>query len=379
MKVNIAILGLGTVGYGVYDIIKHVPYLKNVNIKKILDKDLSKNEEVGEIITTSFDEILNDDEIKVVIETMGAGAFSYKCIKESLLSGKNVITANKEVIAEHLEELTKIKIEKKVSLYYEASVGGGIPLIKPLSLVSLTNDINNICGILNGTTNYILTKMDRDDMSFNDALKDAQAKGFAEADPTNDLEGLDMVRKIAILSMISYKGAVNLKNIYHYGIKNVATSDIEYAKSKGYTLKYLATSSFDKGKAYIRIEPHFISNDDVITKTSDEFNIVEIDASINGKLVFFGKGAGRYPTANAIVNDLIMIMNKDKNYAVDFKEKIQTVKASLPAKYYIRVKNIKKIDQKIIEKMERNIIITKMINFEDINLDGVSFYAKIGK
>ena len=117
MKVNIAILGLGTVGYGVYDIIKHVPYLKNVNIKKILDKDLSKNEEVGGIITTSFDEILNDDEIKVVIETMGAGAFSYKCIKESLLSGKNVITANKEVIAEHLEELTKIKIEKVINLY----------------------------------------------------------------------------------------------------------------------------------------------------------------------------------------------------------------------------------------------------------------------
>ena len=222
-------------------------------------------------------------------------------------------------------------------------------------------------------------KMDRDSMSINVALKDAQAKGFAEADPTNDLEGLDMVRKIAILSMISYKGAVNLKNIYHYGIKGVAPSDIEYAKSKGYTLKYLATSFLDKGKCYIRIEPHFIASDDLISKTSDEFNIVEVDASINGKLVFFGKGAGRYPTANAIVNDLIMIMNKDKNYSVDFKNKIQTAKASLPAKYYIRVKNIKKIDQKIIEKMERNVIITKMINFEDINLDGVGFYAKIGK
>ena len=379
MKINIAILGLGTVGYGVYDIIKHVPYLKKVKIKKILDKDLSRNEEVEGIITTSFEDILNDEEINVVVETMGAGSFSYKCIKEALLSGKNVITANKEVIAEHLEELTNIKKEKKVSLYYEASVGGGIPLIKPLSLVALTNDINNICGILNGTTNYILTKMDRDAMSFNDALKDAQAKGFAEADPTNDLEGLDMVRKIAILSSISYKGAINLKNIYHYGIKNVSTFDIDYAKTKGYTLKYLATSTIDKKKAYIRIEPHFISSDDVISKTNDEFNIVEVDSSINGKLVFYGKGAGRYPTANAIVNDLIMIMNKDKNYTVDFKNKIQTVNASIPAKYYIRVKNIKKIDQKIIEKMERNVIITKMVKFEDINLDGVSFYAKIGK
>ena len=310
--INIAILGLGTVGYGVYDIIKNSSYLKKVKVKKILDRDLSRNEEVGNIITNNFDEILNDKDIKVVVETMGALNFSYECIKRAIMKKKHVITANKEVIAGHLEELTKLKKEYKVSLYYEASVGGGIPIIKPLHLISHTNDIKSITGILNGTTNYILTKMDVEGLSFKDALRDAQAKGFAEADPTNDLEGLDMVRKIAILSSIAYHGEVNIKNVYHYGISNVTSFDIDYAKSKGYVLKYLATSQIEKKKAEIRVEPHFVLADDLISKANYEFNIVEVDANINGILSFYGKGAGRYPTANAIVNDLIMIMNKDK-------------------------------------------------------------------
>ena len=373
----IAILGLGTVGYGVYDIINKDKSLK-LKIKKILDKDLSKNHEVGGIITTDFSEILNDSEISTIVETMGAGTFSYNCIKEALLNGKNVVTANKEVIASHMEELEIIKKEKKVSLYFEASVGGGIPLIKPLSLVALTNKTTSICGILNGTTNYILTKMNTG-LSFSEALKDAQAKGFAEADPTNDLEGLDMVRKMAILSMIMYHGLINIKNIYHYGINKVTKFDVDYAKDKGYTLKFIATSFLENGKAEIRVEPHFVSSDDLISKTNDEFNIVEVDTNINGKLVFYGKGAGRYPTANAIVNDLLMIKNKDKNYSVDTQNKIAVKSSSRLGKYYIRVKNIKKIDQKIIEKMERDVVITKMINFDDINLDGVSFYARIGK
>ena len=379
MTKNIAILGLGTVGYGVYDIITKSNYFKNVKIKKILDKDLSKAELVGDIITTNFEEILNDKDISIIVETMGAGAFSYKCIKEALINNKNVVTANKEVIASHLEELTALKKEHKVSLYFEASVGGGIPIIKPLSLITLTNDVKSICGILNGTTNYILTQMDRRGLSFKEALKEAQEKGFAEADPTNDLEGLDMVRKIAILSMIAYHGNINIKNVFNYGISGVTAFDIDYARNKGYALKFLATSQKDNNKIELRVEPHFVPIDDVISKTSDEFNIIEVDTDLNSDLVFYGKGAGRYPTACAICNDIIMIINKDKNYSALFKNKLVATKATKQAKYYIRVKNIKKLDQKIIEKMERNVIITKMINFEDINLDGVSFYAKIGK
>ena len=379
MKINVAILGLGTVGYGVYDIITKSTYFKNVKVKRILDKDLSKNEEVGGIITSDYKEILLDKEINVIVETMGAGSFSYKCIKEALLCDKNVITANKEVIAEHLDELTKLKNEHKVSLYYEASVGGGIPIIKPLHLLAQNNTINSIQGILNGTTNFILSSMDKDKLSFKEALKLAQEKGFAEADPTNDLEGLDMIRKIAILSMIAYKTNINIKNIYHYGISSVTLFDIDYARTKGYELKYIASSFIDNGKLSIRVEPTFVKASNVLASIDMENNGILVNTNYHGDLLFFGKGAGRYPTAAAIVNDLVMIYNKDKNYSFSALERIGFAKSNKPSKYYIRVKNIKKIDQKIIEKMERNIIITKMIDFNDINLDGVSFYARIGE
>ena len=264
-------------------------------------------------------------------------------------------------------------------MYYEACVGGGIPIIKPLHLLCLSNQINSICGILNGTTNFILSVMERDGLSFKEALKQAQEKGFAEADPTNDLEGLDMVRKIAILSMIAYKTSINLKNVYHYNISQVSSYDIDYAKEKGYKLKFLATSYLDNGKAIIRVEPHFIKVSSPLSCTNEENNAIVVNTNYHGDLMFYGKGAGRYPTAAAIVNDLVMIKNKEKNYSLSVENKVQVVKSSRLAKYYIRVKNIKKIDQKIIEKIERNVVITKMINFEDINLEGVAFYARIGE
>ena len=379
MKINVAILGLGTVGYGVYDIIVNSTYFKNVKVKRILDRDLSRNEEVGGIITTDYKDILFDKDINVIVETMGAGAFSYKCIKEALICDKNVITANKEVIAAHLDELTTIKNEHKVSLYYEASVGGGIPIIKPLHLLALNNQVNSIVGILNGTTNFILSTMEKENLSFKEALKLAQEKGFAETDPTNDLEGLDMVRKIAILSMIAYKTNINIKNVYHYGISGVTSFDIDYAKGKGYELKFLASSYLENGKAVVRVEPHFVSKTSVLSSIDEENNGILVNTNYHGDLLFYGKGAGRYPTAAAIVNDLVMIYNKEKNYSLLVDNKIPVAKASRPSKYYIRVKNIKKIDQKIIEKIERNVIITKMIDFEAINLDGVAFYARIGE
>ena len=229
------------------------------------------------------------------------------------------------------------------------------------------------------STNFILTAMERDNLSFKEALKVAQEKGFAEADPTNDLEGLDMLRKIAILSMIAYKTNINLRNIYNYPISGVSTFDIDYAKEKGYHLKFLASSYLENGKAIIRVEPHFVKDSSPLASISEENNGILVNTNYHGDLMFYGKGAGRYPTAAAIVNDLVMIMNKDKNYSLQLDNKITVAKSSRPAKYYIRVKNIKKIDQKIIEKIERNVIITKMINFESINLDGVSFYARIGE
>ena len=233
---KIAILGLGTVGYGVYDIIQSKDYLKDVVVKYVLDKNLELQKVVGEntLVTTDYNKILEDKEVELVVETMGAKNFSYDCIKKALLAGKSIVTANKEVIAEHIDELTSLKNEKKVQLYYEASVGGGIPVIYPLHQASKVNYIANIKGILNGTTNFILTKMSEENYTFEDALKLAQKLGFAEADPTADLEGLDMVRKIAILSSIAYKGTIDLDKVYHYGISNVSKDDIDYIKEAGY-------------------------------------------------------------------------------------------------------------------------------------------------
>lgn len=376
---NIAILGLGTVGYGVYDIIKNSECLKDVKVTKILDKNDSLKNLVGDIITCNYDEILEDSSISVIVETMGAGKFSYDCIKKALLKNKNVITANKEVIASYIDELTDIKNEYNVSLYYEASVGGGIPLIKPVHLVSLTNDVKEIKGILNGTTNFILSKMTNDNLGFADALKLAQEKGFAEADPTADLEGLDMVRKIAILSDICYKGFINIDDIYHYGIKNVSSEDINFANINDYVIKFIASSKLNDGVAEIRIEPHFLSKNSVISKTNNEFNIVKIDANINGELMFYGKGAGRYPTANAIVNDLIMIKNNDCNYSFKNANKIEVSKQCEDAKYYLRVKDITKVNEDIIDKNVNNMIITKLIKFNELDLENIEFYAKIGE
>ena len=318
---KIAILGLGTVGFGVYDIIQKSEYLKDIEVKYILDKDSSKQDLVKSKVTSSIDEILSDKEIEVVIECMGAKNFSYKCIKEALLASKSVVTANKEVIAEHINELTEIKNKRNVSLYYEASVGGGIPIIKPLHNAALVNEVSEIKGILNGTTNYILTKMSVEGLSFEEALKLAQINGFAEADPTADLEGLDMVRKIAILSSIGYKSEIDPEKVSHFGISNLSDKDIKYADSKNSVIKLIASSKLVDNNVELKIEPVFVQKGSMIASVNYEFNVIEVKTNINDKLTFMGKGAGRYPTANAMVNDLIMIKHNDKNYSFTQKSK----------------------------------------------------------
>ena len=369
MCIKVAILGLGTVGYGVYDIIQKASYLKNVKVVKILDKDFSKQSLVNNIITDNYQEIIDDNSISIVVETMGAGNFSYQCIKKALLAGKHVVTANKEVIASYIDELTNIKNQKGVSLYYEASVGGGIPIIKQTYVASLVNDISEIQGILNGTTNYILSKMSYEGLTFDVALRLAQEAGFAEADPTADLEGLDMVRKIAILSDIAYKTNIDIEKIWHFGIKNVSDGDILFADNLGYCLKFVASSKLENGNISISV------------KTNNEFNVIKLDCSFNGELLFYGKGAGRYPTANAIVNDIIMIANNDMNYTFNNINQYKINEAEDFGKYYIRVKDINLINKEIVEIIQNNQIITKNISFKEIksNLENIIFYAKVVK
>lgn len=378
---KIAILGLGTVGFGVYDIIQKSEYLKDIEVKYILDKDSSKQDLVKSKVTSSIDEILSDKEIEVVIECMGAKNFSYKCIKEALLASKSVVTANKEVIAEHINELTEIKNKRNVSLYYEASVGGGIPIIKPLHNAALVNEVSEIKGILNGTTNYILTKMSVEGLSFEEALKLAQINGFAEADPTADLEGLDMVRKIAILSSIGYKSEIDPEKVSHFGISNLSDKDIKYADSKNSVIKLIASSKLVDNNVELKIEPVFVQKGSMIASVNYEFNVIEVKTNINDKLTFMGKGAGRYPTANAMVNDLIMIKHNDKNYSFTQKSKKEYKDLEEKYSYYIRLKDDSEICDCLIKEKEGNQLITNEIKKSDLNkiLDKVCFYARIGE
>ena len=378
---KIAILGLGTVGFGVYDIIQKSEYLKDIEVKYILDKDSSKQDLVKSKVTSSIDEILSDKEIEVVIECMGAKNFSYKCIKEALLASKSVVTANKEVIAEHINELTEIKNKRNVSLYYEASVGGGIPIIKPLHNAAIVNEVSEIKGILNGTTNYILTKMSVEGLSFEEALKLAQINGFAEADPTADLEGLDMVRKIAILSSIGYKSEIDPEKVSHFGISNLSDKDIKYADSKNSVIKLIASSKLVDNNVELKIEPVFVQKGSMIASVNYEFNVIEVKTNINDKLTFMGKGAGRYPTANAMVNDLIMIKHNDKNYSFTQKSKKEYKDLEEKYSYYIRLKDDSEICDCLIKEKEGNQLITNEIKKSDLNkiLDKVCFYARIGE
>ena len=376
-KTNIAILGLGTVGYGVYDIIQKIDSL-NIAVKYVLDKDTSKKELLDQntILTSNYDDIINDNEVEIIVETMGAKDFSYYCIKKALENNKSVVTANKEVIANSIDELTELKIKNKVSLMYEASVGGGIPIIAPLFEIVKVNEVDEVYGILNGTTNFILTKMTNEKMEFSDALKLAQKLGFAEADPTADLEGLDMVRKIAILSDIAYHGKVNIENIEHYGISAVSAKDISFVDSKDYVIKLLAYSKLDE-KASILIEPVIVKKDHILAAVQNENNIVSVNASFNDNLKFYGKGAGRYPTANAIVNDLIAITEGRKNYTFDNQKQIEVCELKILHQYYLRLNE--QIDSELILESDSEFVITKPISrkqLKDIK-DKVAFYARI--
>lgn len=372
---KIAILGYGTIGSGVYNIINSNAYLHDVEVMKILDKRVS--EDIKNIMAENFQEIVHNSEIDLIVETMGAGDFSYQCIKEALLNRKHVVTANKEVIADHLDELFKIAKDNNVSLLFEASCGGGIPLIKPLMETSKTNSFSKIIGILNGTTNYCLTLM-RQEKTLSEAIKLAQEKGFAESDPSNDLEGLDMVRKISIISDICYHSFFDIKEIYHYGISNVCLEDINYAISKNMVLKYIAMSQKNSQDVEMIIEPVFLSSNSLIANTNYEFNIIKTTSNINDELMFYGKGAGKYPTANAIINDIIAIKeNHDYSY-YDNSQKYHLNEKHNKFRYYVRFKENFLIDE-MIDEVHNNQMITKMIDREILlnNIDKIEFYARI--
>ena len=319
-KVKIAILGFGNVGTGVWKILeenkKEIMKRSNyeIEVAKILVKNINKNRDIilpKGILTDNFEDIINDKSIKIVVELIGGRGEAKEYMIRSMKAKKHIVTANKLVIANWGEELFKRAKDEKVLFYYEASVAGGIPIIREINESLTANRIQQIIGIINGTTNYILSKMTNDGISFDEALKEAQEKGYAEADPTSDVEGFDAVYKLAIMASLSFGTKVNHDAIYREGIRSISTVDIEYAKKFGYTIKLLAIAKEEDNRLELRVHPTLVPSNHPMANVNDVFNAIMIKGNAVGELMLYGRGAGDLPTGSAVVGDIISILRNN--------------------------------------------------------------------
>ena len=333
-KVKIALLGLGNVGRGVWNILQMngEEIMKRsgcqVEVAKILVRDPSKARAVKvpeELITTDFDEILNDDSIKIIVEVMGGIEPAKEFILKSLGKKKHIVTANKMLLATYGDELFKKADEEEVMLNYEASVAGGIPIIQAINESLTANKIENLYGIINGTTNFILSKMELEGSDFDDVLKEAQEKGYAEADPTSDIEGFDAQYKLAILSSLAFGTKVKIDDVYREGITKITSKDIRYAKDFGLVIKLLAIAKEIDGKLQLRVHPTMIPDTHPLANVHDSFNAVFIKGNAVDDLMFYGRGAGDLPTGSAVVADIVSILRSD----VDTENRLPVEKNNL--------------------------------------------------
>lgn len=310
-KINIALLGLGTVGSGVYEILTQHPQVE-IPFVVVNNPDKKRNIPLKASTTVSdnstIDNLLKNPEIDIVIEVMGGDTLAYQAIKGALQNKKHVITANKVVIAKFGKELFEIANQQGVNLLFEAGVAGGIPIILPLKQSLLGNKVKRMAGILNGTCNYILTKMEQEAMEFDVALKLAQKMGFAEADPAADIEGTDAACKIAILAGLVEKTAFRPENIFTEGIKNISALDIEMAKELGYTIRLIGLYQASTDKADVRVHPMLIPKTHPLASIYNENNAIWLNGSAVGDLMFYGKGAGKMPTASAVCGDTLLLI-----------------------------------------------------------------------
>lgn len=312
-KIKIGLLGLGTVGTGVYKLIRMRADVMErtagarLEIKKILvhNKD-KKREGVDEsLLTDNWKEILEDDEIQIIIEVIGGMEPAKTMIMEALRAGKNVVSANKDLIAEEGRELFEAAHEHGKDFLFEAAVAGGIPIIRPLKQCLAANEISDVLGIVNGTTNYILTKMFEDGMEFDDALKRAQELGYAEADPTSDVEGLDAGRKVAIMASIAFHSRVVFSDVYTEGITKITAADIAYAKEFDSVIKLLGVARNAEDGIEVGVYPVMLTKDHPLASVRESFNAVFIHGDAVDDAMFYGRGAGEMPTASAVVGDVI--------------------------------------------------------------------------
>lgn len=310
--VEIAIMGHGTVGSGVVEVLtRHETTItkrakEEIRIKYILDLREFPDSPLADRFTKSFDDIIGDSSIRIVVEVMGGLHPAYDYVKRCLEAGKSVVTSNKELVAAKGAELLRIARDQNVNFLFEASVGGGIPIIRPMSQCLAANDVVEVAGILNGTTNFILTKMINEQMPFEDALALAQKLGYAERNPAADIEGQDACRKICILASLAYGKHVYPDQIHTEGIKNISLADVQYADAWGGVVKLIGEANLLlSGKLHSIVCPMFIPRDSQLANVDDVFNGIMVRGDATGDVVFYGKGAGKLPTASAVVADVI--------------------------------------------------------------------------
>lgn len=360
--IKIAVLGYGTVGSGVVEVLNTNAALiarragQEVGVKYVLDLRDFPDDPVQSKVVHDFQIILNDPEVDIVVETMGGTKPAYEFVKRSLQEGKSVCTSNKELVAAYGAELVHIAKSRNVNFLFEASVGGGIPIIRPLNQSLTADRIEQINGILNGTTNYILTKMARDGSDFEDVLKEAQELGYAEKDPTADVEGFDACRKIAILTSLAYGQQVDYEDIYTEGITKITANDFKYANKMGAVIKTFGTSKKIGGRLYAMVAPQMIKSDNPLYAVNDVFNAVCVTGNMLGDVMFYGKGAGKRATASAVVSDVVdAVKHMNVNVMTIWEDEKQVVSPmdEMKNRFFVRIrKNEKEKAEEVFENPE---------------------------
>ncbi|WP_434310837.1 homoserine dehydrogenase [Hominifimenecus sp. rT4P-3] len=344
---QIAIMGFGTIGSGAFDVVNTNREIikknlgEELQVKYVLDIREFPGQPVEKVLVHDVDTIMNDPEVDVVVETMGGLEPAFTFVKKALEAGKSVVTSNKELVAKKGVELMAVAKAKNVNFFFGASVGGGIPIIRPLLRSLSADDIDQVSGILNGTTNYILTKMDREGTSFEAALKEAQDNGFAERKPEADVEGYDACRKIAILSSIVEGKFVDFEDIYTEGITKITSEDFEYARQLGWAIKLLASSWKEQGHRYAMVSPVLVKPENPLYAVNDVFNAILVHGNMVDNVMFYGRGAGSHATASAVMADVVEAVKHlgENIYAGWSEEKRELSDISMSEKQFlIRVK-----------------------------------------
>lgn len=377
-KLQIGILGFGTVGRGVIRILKHHENkIKQVTgeeliIKQVLVRDIEKNR--GEVsdgieLTSNADDILEDPEIDIVVEVMGSIEAAKEYITKALKAGKHVVTANKDLIALHGNELVSIAKENDCDLYYEASVAGGIPILRTIVDSLASDNIKNVLGIVNGTTNFMLSKMTNEGKTYEEVLKEAQDLGFAESDPTNDVDGIDAARKMVILTRLAFGMNVELDQIETRGIRDIKPTDIEMAKQLGYRIKLIGSALEKENSVNVNVGPVLVPENHPLAGVQNENNAVFVVGDAVGETMFYGPGAGELPTANSVVSDVITVAKNiglgttGHVFSAFQHETFLTDDKKINSKFYIAIE--------MQDKTGKFLELTKIFNKEEVGFDQI--------